>query len=137
MKVKIFDPPMCCETGVCGSEIDPALPRFAADLEWLRTNGVTVERFNLAQELDKFIEQSQVRQALTAEGNACLPLIVVDGQITSRGTYPDRNALATYAGIGGEGEMRKDPERPMQIRSLSVVQTEACCGSGEDESSCC
>lgn len=45
MKLEVFDPPMCCSTGVCGTDIDPALPRFAADLEWLKTQGVKVERY--------------------------------------------------------------------------------------------
>ena len=44
-KVQVFDPPMCCPTGVCGPEVDPTLVCFAADLEWLNTNGVEVERF--------------------------------------------------------------------------------------------
>jgi len=46
--LKIYDPPMCCSTGVCGPEVDPALVRFAADLKWLESQGVVVERFNLA-----------------------------------------------------------------------------------------
>ncbi len=49
-KVQVFDPPMCCSTGVCGPQVDPALVRFAADLEWLKASGVEVERFNLSQD---------------------------------------------------------------------------------------
>jgi len=41
MKIEVYDPPMCCSTGVCGPAIDPVLPRFAADLEWLKGRGVT------------------------------------------------------------------------------------------------
>lgn len=37
--VKIYDKPMCCSTGVCGPQVDPVLPRFAGDLEWLRSQG--------------------------------------------------------------------------------------------------
>lgn len=50
----VFDPALCCSTGVCGPEVDPALVSFAADLEWLRTRGVQVRRFNLAQEPGAF-----------------------------------------------------------------------------------
>ena len=28
--LQVFDPPMCCSTGVCGPQVDPELPRFAA-----------------------------------------------------------------------------------------------------------
>ena len=52
--LQVFDPPMCCSTGVCGPKVNPALPRFAADLNWLKSQGVHVERFNLAQNPDAF-----------------------------------------------------------------------------------
>ena len=42
--VEVFDPAMCCSTGVCGPSVDPALARFAADLEWLAGQGVAVAR---------------------------------------------------------------------------------------------
>jgi hypothetical protein len=32
----VFDPAMCCSTGVCGPSVDPELARFAADLDWLK-----------------------------------------------------------------------------------------------------
>jgi hypothetical protein len=34
-KVEVFDPPMCCSSGVCGPNVDPTLARLAADLHWL------------------------------------------------------------------------------------------------------
>jgi hypothetical protein len=37
--LEIFDPPMCCSTGVCGPDPDPRLPQFAADLAWLASRG--------------------------------------------------------------------------------------------------
>lgn len=48
--VKVFDPAMCCSTGVCGPSVDPKLVRFAADLDWLRSKEAGVERYNLAQQ---------------------------------------------------------------------------------------
>lgn len=35
--IQIFDPALCCSSGVCGPETDPALVAFAADFEWART----------------------------------------------------------------------------------------------------
>jgi len=60
-KIQVFDPPMCCSTGVCGLEVDPALVRFAADLEWLKESGVDVERFNLSQEPAAFVGKPLTR----------------------------------------------------------------------------
>ncbi len=86
---------MCCSTGVCGTDIDPVLPRFAADLEWLRTQGINIERYNLAQQPGLFVANETVKAALHEEGNGCLPLILVDGQIISRAAYPERAVLRT------------------------------------------
>lgn len=97
-KLEVFDPPMCCSSGVCGPNIDPVLPRFAADLDWLKSQGVTVERYNLSQQPGAFVENPLVKATLTKEGNGSLPLILVNGRIASRGSYPDRDALAAMAG---------------------------------------
>lgn len=98
-QIEIFDPPMCCSTGVCGPSVDPVLPRFVADLHWLANLGVSVTRYNLAQEPQAFAANSVVKAVLTSDGNECLPLILVDGKIASRGTYPDRKRLAELAGL--------------------------------------
>ncbi len=99
---QVFDPAMCCSTGVCGPVVDPKLPRFAADLEWLASKGITVERFNLAQQPDAFAANGQVRQALDAEGPECLPIILANGVIVSKADYPDREQLARWAQVQGE-----------------------------------
>ena len=66
--VTVYDPPMCCSTGVCGPEVDPKLARFAGDLEWLRSRGVEVRRFNLAQEPGRFIEDAAVKAIARSVG---------------------------------------------------------------------
>ena len=96
-KVQVFDPPMCCSTGVCGPEVDPALVRFAADLEWLKGNGVEVERFNLGQEPAAFVGNAVVAQAMRGRDDA-LPLVLVDGKIAAQGSYPAREVLAELVG---------------------------------------
>jgi AhpD family alkylhydroperoxidase len=97
-KVQVFDPPMCCSTGVCGPEVDPALVRFASDLEWLKEKGVEVERFNLSQEPAKFVAHAVVTEAMRGRDDA-LPLVLLDGKIVSQGTYLSRDALAGLVGL--------------------------------------
>ncbi|MCU0872581.1 MAG: arsenite efflux transporter metallochaperone ArsD [Pirellulaceae bacterium] len=98
-RLQVFDPAMCCSTGVCGPQVDPQLPRFAADLEWLRNQGVEVERYNLAQQPRALVDNAAVKQMLVAEGEKCLPLILLDGEIIARRTYPSRDELAALAGV--------------------------------------
>ena len=101
-KLQVFDPAMCCSTGVCGPNPDPVLPRFAADLQWLANQGIAVERYNLAQQPQAFAASELVKTALVQYGNDCLPLILVDGAIVSRGSYPTRKQLATFADLSDE-----------------------------------
>ena len=95
----VYDPAMCCSTGVCGPAPDPFLPRFAADLEWLASQGVDVRRHNLSQEPAAFAANESVKAALTADGTDCLPMILVNGEVVSKGKYPVRYTLARWAGI--------------------------------------
>lgn len=116
--VEVFDPPLCCSTGVCGPAADPALARFAADLDWLRNQGVDVERYNLAQQPGAFAAHAAVRQALAEGGPSCLPLILVNGRIVSRGGRPSRADLAAWTGLA----------------PASLPVAGGCCGGS---SSCC
>jgi len=97
MKIQVFDPPMCCSTGVCGPAVDPKLVQFAADLEWLQGQGVEVERYNLSQQPRAFVDTPVVRAALEQEGNDALPLTLVDGAVVCKGKYPTREMLAGHA----------------------------------------
>ena len=101
-KLQVFDPAMCCSTGVCGPGVDPALPRFSADLEWLKSKGLDVERYNLAQEIAPFTSNPVVKAALNSQGTKCLPLVLLDGSIVSEGVYPTREQLARLTGVGFE-----------------------------------
>ncbi len=131
-RVQVFDPPMCCLTGVCGPGVDPALARFAADLEWLRGRGIAVERFNLAQQPGAFTTNPAVKEALAQSGTRCLPLIVVDGRIVSEGSYPAREALAQAVAAKGE-----PPVEAAASRTLRVVESPACSTPAPGAGKCC
>lgn len=98
--VRVFDPAMCCSTGVCGPSVDPQLARFAADLDWLKSQGVSVERFNLSQQPAAFADDASVKTALETKGEGGLPLVKVNGEVKSSGVYPSREELAAWAGVG-------------------------------------
>jgi Arsenical resistance operon protein ArsD len=99
LMLRVFDPAMCCSTGVCGPAVDSNLVRFAADLEWLQGQGISVQRFNLAQEPGAFASEPLARRVLQERGAAGLPLIILDGDIKSVGEYPSRGTLAAWAGV--------------------------------------
>lgn len=96
--LEIFDPAMCCSTGVCGVNVDPALVQFAADLQWVAEQGVTVKRYNLGQEPQAFAANPAVVKE-TEAGMDRLPIIVVDGGIVATGVYLSRAQLAQKLGL--------------------------------------
>jgi hypothetical protein len=97
--VQVFDPPMCCSSGLCGPEADPELVRFAADLKWLSDQGVTVERFDPARQPDAFVGTPAVLEAVARRPNGPLPVILVNGRFAHQGSYPSRRELAAWAGV--------------------------------------
>ena len=79
----ILDPALCCPTGICGAEIDQKLVDFAADLDWLKSEGIAVRRINLSQEPALFAENEQVKSVLENSGVEGLPVILADDEIQS------------------------------------------------------
>lgn len=97
--IEIFDPALCCSTGVCGVDVDQALVGFAADVAWATAQGAVIQRFNLAQQPLAFAENPVVRALLERSGPEALPLVLVDGEVAMAGRYPERKQLARWAGI--------------------------------------
>lgn len=89
----IYEPAMCCSTGVCGPEPDETLIRFGADLDALAGQGIRIERFNLGQQPEAFVAQPVVREALHTRGMSALPLVLREGEVVASGTYPSRDEL--------------------------------------------
>ncbi len=115
--VEVYDPAMCCSTGVCGPSVDPALARFESDLRWLTDQGATVTRRNLAQEPGAFVANPLVAAMLASGGEEALPIVLVDGKLRSSGTWLTRTDLATAAGL------------PTTVAGLELLAAEggSCC----------
>lgn len=119
-KIEVYDPPMCCSTGVCGPEPDEQLARFSADLAWLKGQSVEVRRYNLSQEPQAFTSQPEVLKIVNQTNGKGLPIVVLDGQIVAQGAYPSRQKLMELAGLS-----QKD--------AVTLPTSGGCCGG----SNCC
>ena len=97
---------MCCSTGVCGPEVDTKLVQFAADLDWLKNQGVIVQRNNLSQSPAAFVDNKLVNSTLAEKGEAALPLLLINGKLAVTGRYPDLKELAALLNLEAptEGE---------------------------------
>ena len=97
--IRVFEPALCCNTGVCGPDLDQALVDFTADLNHLQSQGVDIERHNLANDPTAFAIDDTVRSFLKVAGSDGLPLTLVDGVAVATGTYPTRDQLLKFAGV--------------------------------------
>lgn len=123
--LQIFDPAMCCNTGVCGVDADQQLVSFAADIDWAKKQGAQIERFNLAQQPMEFAENAVVKSFLERSGQEGLPLILLDGEIALTNRYPRRAELARWLGLS---------ILPVSVSTSTSANSTAsapCCGEGQ------
>lgn len=101
-KLSVYDPAQCCATGACSPDADDELAQFASSLEWLQKEGVEVARYNLGHQPGEFVQNTTVKAALDSDGVDCLPLIIADNQIISKGGYLSRAKLGESFGLEAE-----------------------------------
>ena len=115
--LEVYDPVLCCSTGVCGPDVDDTLVAFSQDVKWLESQNVTVQRYNLGQEPERFRDNPEILKRLQDAGSEILPIIVINGEILSEGGYPDREQLEAMIAAGGnqgsgpEAEQTSDSEK--------------------------
>ncbi len=98
-KIAIYDPAMCCSTGLCGPVVDPVLVQVNDAVLALKKQGVEVERFNLSQQTRDFMTNKTVADLLHKNGKKVLPVIIVDGSVIKTGTYPSYEELCSALDI--------------------------------------
>ena len=99
IKMQIFEPAMCCSTGLCGVGVDPELLRISTILNTLKKRGFVVERFNLSNSPQEFIKNKAVNEFINAKGVDELPIIVANGEIVIAGRYPTNDEFSSILGI--------------------------------------
>ncbi|MDR3688018.1 MAG: arsenite efflux transporter metallochaperone ArsD [Fimbriimonas sp.] len=125
--LKIYDPAMCCSTGVCGPNVDEKLVNLAADVAFLKSHGIAVERFNLGHQPGAFAANPEILAEMGAEAEN-LPVFVVDGRVRSKGVYPPRVEMAAWFGLEAEA-------LPAQALTELKLFPSKCCDSEGD--GCC
>jgi arsenite-transporting ATPase len=138
-RIQVFEPALCCATGVCGEDVDQELVTFSADMDFVRSRGGDVSRYNLASEPLVFAETAAVRGFLQVVGSKGLPLVLVDGVTALTGGYPDRAQLAEWAGVAAPVAAGGVPT-PAGATMLGLKAASSTGGAGSTSSeteSCC
>ena len=99
MKIQIYDPPMCCSTGICGPAVDPALMKISDAILALRKQGVTVERYNLKNDYMAIKDHTLFMDLIHKNGSKILPVTMIHGAIFKTGEYPSYDELCRELGI--------------------------------------
>lgn len=113
-KVEIFDPALCCATGVCGPSVDPELIRVATVIFLIEKKGYNIKRYNLGFEPAIFVENKEVNKVLHEKGPDSLPVTLVEGQIVKIGAYPTNDEFVDWFGVQVE-ELSEKPKPRLTI----------------------
>lgn len=123
--LQIYDPAMCCSTGVCGPTVDQKLVRLAADVSYLKSQGIKVERFNLGHQPEAFAANPLVLSEMGSEAEN-LPIFVIEGVVKAKATYPDRQELAGWFGLDATAASGT-PKAELKMASTKCCEGEGCC----------
>lgn len=118
-KMVIFDPAMCCSTGVCGPSVDKNLLRVSTVINRLEKKGVLVERHNLTSNPQIFVDNKQINKMLNDEGIDILPVTMVDGKVVKTKEYPTNEEFCKLLEV---------PEEYIISELRARKQKSNCCG---------
>jgi hypothetical protein len=91
--VALFDPPMCCPTGLCGPALDQTLLDVNEMIMALQEQGLRVERYQMTSHPQQFINNEDVMRLVREKQMAALPITLVRNQVISVGDYPKLNEI--------------------------------------------
>ncbi|MBE2221110.1 MAG: arsenite efflux transporter metallochaperone ArsD [Anaerolineae bacterium] len=91
--IELFDPPMCCPTGLCGPELDQTLLDVSEMIQSLQTEGIAVERYQMTSHPYKFMNNNDVMRLVHEQQMAALPITAVHGKVIKIGAYPTLEEL--------------------------------------------
>jgi len=98
-KIQIFEPAMCCQSGVCGPNVNPQLLRITTVVNNLKNEGILVDRFNLSSNPQVFASNTKIREALQKEGMKVLPITTLNDVIIKKGEYLTNEEFAKFLEI--------------------------------------
>ena len=121
-KMIIFEPAMCCSTGVCGPAVNPDLLRISTVLNKLKNKGIVVERYNLTSSPQAFVDNNTINQLLNSDGIDILPVTIVEGEVVKTKQYPTNAEFSKLLEVPEE-----DLKTKIQIKSKDCGCKGGCC----------
>jgi hypothetical protein len=86
--VEIFEPPMCCPTGLCGPTLNETLLDLNEMILSLQAEGVSIERYQMTSHPQAFLSNPEVMRLVREQQMAALPITAIRGKVIKAGEYP-------------------------------------------------
>ena len=135
--IRIYEPALCCDTGVCGVDVDQSLVEVTATVRSLQDLGADIARHNLATDPLAFTTDETVKAFMHVVGSTGLPLTVVDGVTVATGSYPTRQQLLGFAGLAtGVADAATETARP-PLGLIALGLTASTEGASCGPTGCC
>jgi len=98
-EIEIFDPPMCCPTGMCGPTLDQTLLDVDEMIRQLEKDGRRVQRYQMMSDPQAFMHNAEVMALVRERPMDALPITVVGGQLIKTGAYPKVTEVREALGV--------------------------------------
>ena len=131
--IRIFEPAMCCVTGLCGPSIDPELLRISTLLSSLKEKGIVVERYNLTSHPQVFAQNEAVKELLSKHGTAILPVTISGDDVVLTGRYPTNQEVFAWLQVDAQAIGLKEEPACCATETASGCSCSAAgCAADED-----
>ena len=139
--IRIFEPAMCCATGLCGPSIDPELLRISTLLSSLKEKGIVVERYNLTSHPQVFAQNEAVKELLSKHGTAILPVTTSGDDVVLTGRYPTNQEVLAWLQVDAQAiGLKEEPACCATETASGCACSAAGCAVDEDgaaSTGCC
>ena len=101
--IEIFDPPMCCPTGLCGPTLDETLLDVDEMVLELQAEGLRVERYQMTAQPQAFLRNTEVIALVRERQMDALPITVVRSKVLRTGAYPALSEVQAAVNRASDG----------------------------------
>jgi hypothetical protein len=91
--IEIFDPPLCCPTGLCGPSLDQTLLDVSEMIQRFQSEGYSIKRYQMTSHPQAFISNPEVMRLVREKQMDALPITMVHGKVIKIAGYATQGEI--------------------------------------------